>query len=585
MARTKEKMKHYTKKACALLLVAAIFCGAFSINAFAYTSFNGIEMIKNSADEFVILEIVPEVNSGSIGFYVAGQESTSAAVANEDEYNEKVNNLTAAGLYKADGTAPLSPSQRIYPWKTVPSSAVKITLDVSETIEVRGTFTENTGAGAFDFESENNYKYVETGGDYDFVEESTGELANISYNNYYVSEAYTNNNWFKSFVLGDENSLKTIKVNSFTPNNFSANEADANSLTAQIASADLIVISAGLSIASPTVTSLENSYGANDLTVAQAKIIEDAVNGGKAIVLDSRIENVEKTATGGETEPTNIATLTKALISDSNAVNGFVRGNVYCFTPDASRAHLATGGFNLDFGDALTNAETAPYYEVYSAIKNENELRKQALSGDAPADYYMPEEISIAAAIRQIISLSFNAKEPVIQITDSTGENEMSNILIPTIYRDSSAAGADTLLLTDGNKNINIKLQDENEIKRQMELFVYYEHNDGEYYLSTDGTGKKTMLAIDTKTPSGAQRYLLIPISNNTAIESATTGANAINLQITYSLPNEIFIYFEALSQNNLSVYLGATTTIGFEQYSALSNELNINKLGLFMIG
>ncbi len=585
MARTKEKMKYYTRKACALLLVAAIFCGAFSINAFAYTSFNGIEMIKNSADEFVILEIVPVAGSGSIGFYIKGQESTSAAITSVAEYNEKVNNLTAAGLYKTDGSAPLSPAQRIYPWQTVPSGAVEITPTSAQTVDITGTFTEKPDDdGAFDLTGVNSYEYVGTGGGYDFAE-GTGTTATVSYNNYYINSAYTNNNWFNSFVLGDATSAKSIKVNSLTPNGLSTDEAV---LSAQIASADLIVISAGLNITSSSANSMESGYETNDLTVAQARIIEDAVNDGKAIVLDSRIEEVEKT-TGSETEPTNIAILARALISDSDAANGFVSGNVYCFTPDASRAHLATGGFNLDFGDALTNAETAPYYEVYSAIEEENELRRQALgSAAAPADYYMPSEITMAAAIRQILSLSFNAKEPVIQITDSTGANEMSNILIPTIYRESiSATGADTLLLTEGNKKINIKLQDENEISRQMELFVYYEDSDGAYYLNTDVvTGEKSMLAIDASTPSGAQRYSRITISNTADIENALTNANAIkDLQMAYSLPNEIFNHFEALNENNLSIYIQATTTIGFTPYSALSNELSINKLGLFMIG
>jgi len=62
--------------ALAIVLVA-VLVPSLGTKASAFTSLNHIESIKANQSTFNIVEIVPQANTGSIGYYVDGYEPTS----------------------------------------------------------------------------------------------------------------------------------------------------------------------------------------------------------------------------------------------------------------------------------------------------------------------------------------------------------------------------------------------------------------------------------------------------------------------------------------------------------------------------
>lgn len=146
--------------------------------ASAVTSLPHIESIVHSLESgstsFQILEIVPEENSGSIGYYAAGQEPTAYWA---EELPRKTNQAARAaymdallgslrnkGLLAAGDAAPLLDKgnyNELLPWETrssgVTYSALK--LDHSETTEnVQGAFVEKKSDGDdFDYRAETTF--------------------------------------------------------------------------------------------------------------------------------------------------------------------------------------------------------------------------------------------------------------------------------------------------------------------------------------------------------------------------------------------------------------------------------------------
>ena len=69
----------FLRRIVAYGLVAAMAVGLLvSGTSYAVDSLSHIEAIKASGSTFVILEIVPEAGSGSMGYYIDGQEPASA---------------------------------------------------------------------------------------------------------------------------------------------------------------------------------------------------------------------------------------------------------------------------------------------------------------------------------------------------------------------------------------------------------------------------------------------------------------------------------------------------------------------------
>jgi hypothetical protein len=172
---------------CALLAIvlAAALLPQLGTKADAATSLKHIEEIKKTYKTLQILELVPQTGTGSIGYYIAGQEPTAnwrsevsklGAVTDAEgnvtktgtqartEYvGAMVNSLRARGLLNTDasdsGNYPLSYTAayaELYPWSgSVPEGYVQLQLkDASdntryEAASVKGRFTYSAGAGTF----------------------------------------------------------------------------------------------------------------------------------------------------------------------------------------------------------------------------------------------------------------------------------------------------------------------------------------------------------------------------------------------------------------------------------------------------
>lgn len=172
---------------CALLAIvlAAALLPQLGTKANAATSLKHIEEIKKTYKTLQILELVPQTGTGSIGYYIAGQEPTAnwrsevsklgtvtdaegnvtktGTQARTEYVGALVNSLRARGLLNTDasdsGNYPLSYTAayaELYPWSgSVPEGYVQLQLkDASdntryEAATVKGEFTYSAGTGTF----------------------------------------------------------------------------------------------------------------------------------------------------------------------------------------------------------------------------------------------------------------------------------------------------------------------------------------------------------------------------------------------------------------------------------------------------
>ncbi len=137
----------------------------------SYPSLTGIETIKiaaTSTDPFKILEIVPQDGTGSMGYYVPGQEpifqniqtaltSLQSAVEREAYFRALLDQLEHKGLSSADPNADLIFTEGTYsefietPWNTAtaPTGSIPITLDHSESKTYKGDYVSTPSGGDF----------------------------------------------------------------------------------------------------------------------------------------------------------------------------------------------------------------------------------------------------------------------------------------------------------------------------------------------------------------------------------------------------------------------------------------------------
>lgn len=164
----------YQKRRIAGALALVMVCGALmavliSINpAYAVTSLPHIEEIvtglQMDSAEYDILEIVPQAHSGSIGYYVAGQEPTAdwqttlAALETPEERSNYaktlLDNLKNSGLMSDTANAAplhsLGDYQEVYPWERASSSYLPLPLSEARTVaNVQGKMVADTSAGAY----------------------------------------------------------------------------------------------------------------------------------------------------------------------------------------------------------------------------------------------------------------------------------------------------------------------------------------------------------------------------------------------------------------------------------------------------
>ncbi len=613
----KFKKNKYLKRVIVFAIITALLCNTM----FAYVSFSGIESVKQKSisggDPFVILEIVPHALSGEIGYYISGQEPVQSFVTSEAEYQSRIAQLSATGLYTTDGSAPLGAEAPILPW-LAPAEAILIP-SAEQTAVVNGTFVEATaGSGAFTArnplptptppvegedgteeeaipETPTEFNYVSTGGDYNFVADDAGPQATVYYSSVGVTTGFVNNNWFLTYVLNDSIATQTnVQVISMTPQMLEVNAENPNSLDKIIGAVDMIVMSAGLDIA--TNGNMLSLYNSNDLSVVQKNLIKgkvapsDANEKGLPFVFDSRIVSMSGT---------QVATLVTEVANGKDTSNGYVHQNVYCYSPTPSlsikRPQMATRDFIGEYEQALYNYSTEnydgsfisahPYFEVINEIRVENEFRRIDLGASAePSDYYVPESVTMATAMRQIINYSnMQYAEPEIAFTDKLG-TQTSHLLIPTVYSGNSLTG--TVLSTATNQNLNFKITDRNTIRTDISVYLYYENANGEFYLDTK---TNQMLSFNANTaPTNAQRFSITSVPQDILSNLdgfVNTGAVLENAVYTFDVESSIINTFAAANENDLDMYLQAVTKIGYRSYSKLSNNLKLQKLGLLLLG
>ena len=238
-----------------------------------------------------------------------------------------------------------------------------------------------TGKGYFDVTT--SYLFVGNGNAndeealyYSFQADSNGDPCDLKYDTIYVSGSYTNNDWFKRYVLDmyDANSTEMsavrINVHYILPENLTAN---------MVKNYGLVVISAGFDLTNP------------DGTVAYTRdISEDVLNALKP--LDTPKAKVPRLV---DTRILNHSTTTPRLASlvDGSTYPSVTANNIYNFavgTGTDARSALATNKFHTTFNT------TTPYQVVVDEIEYENFLRgtKNPVS----------EEISMATCIRYLLN-------------------------------------------------------------------------------------------------------------------------------------------------------------------------------------
>ncbi|MEG1191296.1 MAG: hypothetical protein RSD48_07645, partial [Oscillospiraceae bacterium] len=172
----------------AALSLALVLPASLALLGFAEAkeSLPHVEEIKKSKTEFNILEIVPAVGQGEIGYYIPGQEPWDAALAaiTTPEERQKEFVKIADGLVKEEiigkigsTSSPLTRTnetllyQEAYPWShngAGPGEGfTEFTLDKEVTIEKVDGYVTRNGSGSKDYTviSSEKYEYRYVGKD------------------------------------------------------------------------------------------------------------------------------------------------------------------------------------------------------------------------------------------------------------------------------------------------------------------------------------------------------------------------------------------------------------------------------------
>jgi len=201
-------MKKLKRVLAMLLCFAVVFSLLFFLpdnaqKAEAATSLPWIEEIKRSRGSFDILEIVPEAGSGSIGWYIEGQEpgaswaqdklaSLTSKAAREAAAADYLSSLQTAGLL---GAADATPLRKIgnyteyAPWERGGTADLKtLTLGAIEThTDVAGTFTPAVGG---EYRADNSYAVSHEGGNRDYDQNIlalTAVTSDLGSSHYYIT--------------------------------------------------------------------------------------------------------------------------------------------------------------------------------------------------------------------------------------------------------------------------------------------------------------------------------------------------------------------------------------------------------------
>lgn len=211
----------FLRRIVAYGLVAAMAVGllvglGLSGTSYAVDSLSHIEAIKASGSTFVILEIVPEAGSGSMGYYIDGQEPASAwrdrlaAIGPSADASGAVTTpgpaarsaymaglfqtLQDSGLMGDSDSAPLTQTgayAEYFPWTAeLPEGASLLRLNTQESTDVQGIFSSAPGTGSFDMVSmptiAENGGYVQNISSFTYTTAEPGETTGYYYSPTFV---------------------------------------------------------------------------------------------------------------------------------------------------------------------------------------------------------------------------------------------------------------------------------------------------------------------------------------------------------------------------------------------------------------
>ena len=238
--------------------------------------------------------------------------------------------------------------------------------------------------------------YVGNGLGFFNLDKNSPGTVNIKTNTIFYQGGYTNNNWFKEYVLScTENDHFPVEVTTITPD-----ELDGEDYKANLNYYDLIVFSAGLDLGGSTLSfpadvsqDFLDQYGEDGETPfydTKTPLMFD-----KNLVSTSVYPNIPKMQT--------FLNYLKATCDKTSVETGWVTSQIYCYSSsDISTlpANMANSAFNTSVTESLY-AEGGAYYEVWYIIDEENDIRESRYNND---DQNMDDTISEAASIRHIIN-------------------------------------------------------------------------------------------------------------------------------------------------------------------------------------
>ncbi len=633
---SRTKLKYLTTSFMLLFFLGTIV-GA---NTFAAQSFASIEQLEqNSATQkFTILEIVPKANSGSIGYYVADFEPGATVLSTETQYNNLVAELTAASLMATDGSAPLSP-QEIFPWEAPASGAIEIALATEKDTEVVGTFLANSsGTGKFNQRSATplTYEYVKTGGGFDFTSTATGATHTVYYDSFFVTDGIANNNWFKKYVFGNDQSNIDIEVISVTPNDPAIDTE--NELETLLQKVDLVVLSAGFD--TTTKNSLETDYASNDLKLFQLDLLlgKDTPSATKpthdgyfdpenedmlAVVFDTKLVDLKLPVSPPATtsDNTNIAKLAEQLFDYSGKTKnseviidggtakkiidtGFVDRNIYAFTanPDGTseKPDLATSEFNSPYQNPLvgigvsSNPHYSPFYPVLKEIEDENDAREYDRTENSASWINLTTDVTIATCIRHIVDFALKDLEPIeIELYEDKDDTaEMKFYLMPFVFNAlDTLAGSFITNSSLGDAWIKVDEQNEKYEDRQIKFYLYLlDNQNGDMYFDLTTNTMKELPSPVPNDLKDVDKFIQTDISGVDSnlfkhFNKSEPGRTFSDEPFEISLNSLINDFDELTDEYETKGYVEIRTKIGARYYSDFSSALTLQKLGLLSLG
>ena len=256
------------------------------------------------------------------------------------------------------------------------------------------------------FREETGYSYVGNGAAgpdtkyFAFTPNPNGSHEeNIKYDAIYVAGGYTNNEWFKRYVMDMESDFNnfTITVNSVTPDGLTA---------AIIPTYDLVVISAGFDLTNGNTIQYTADLSGNNYTeiVKKPRVVDTAFAVNTSYTAGTNLLQLKSGHTTPAVTADNVYYFARTIVGTNTEVT-----------------RLATNQFHTAIKDA--NADNSPYKVVSDEIKYENMLRdsSQALS----------TEISMASCVRYIVNThrAINKKTSlqVLDIQPAPRYDEVSN--------------------------------------------------------------------------------------------------------------------------------------------------------------